>query len=436
MLLFFFVIAVLNLALGVGVAIVQSHDWPDFAHLWQRVRLPPRKAISKPSATAAECPPELAPAENSSAPAVAAEQVPQLELPEGWRERLAAERILPTMYWEAVLHFVRVELEMHRTRWISADQSLRSAVHISTDSAVRAAFEPLRSAMAGWLDWLNTFLTALKSLRPQLEEHHAIVDRLEELLLDQVGKIESLGSEQEGILEGTDKDVAVRKILREYTSIFEMAHALRDVVLDQLAMHLQATGETASVPAQWEQDPVSGFPNRIGLDALIAHWLQHDPARKRLVSVAFIEIDRLGKLNERLGVQQSDQVIRAFAKLVEGVVRSDRGDRVARVAGPTLFVLLSDAGVEGGKAAAERIRQTVEAATFQTRREEFTLAANCSVCSFTPDETTPKLLARLRAGIAEAKRGGRNRTAIDEGQGPVLFDAQPIQVRAQNIQVQ
>jgi PleD family two-component response regulator len=98
-------------------------------------------------------------------------------------------------------------------------------------------------------------------------------------------------------------------------------------------------------------------------------------------------------------------------------------------------VLLSDAGVAGAKAAAERIRQTVEAATFQTRSEEFTLAANCSVCDFLSDDTLPELLVRLQAGIAEAKRGGRNRTAIEEGQGPVLFDAQPIQVRAQTIQV-
>jgi diguanylate cyclase (GGDEF)-like protein len=309
-------------------------------------------------------------------------------------------------------------------------------MHINTDSAARAALEPLRVAMAGWLDWLGAFMTALKSLRPRLEEHHATVDRLEELLLDQVGKIESLGSEHEAMLEGSDKELAVRKVLREYAAIFEMAHALRDIVLDQLAMHLHAAADMAGVPAQWQQDAVTGFPNRLGLDSLLAQWLEHDPTRKRQVSGAFIEIDRLGKLNERLGVQQSDQVIRAFAKLVEGVVRSDRGDRVARVAGPTLFVLLSDAGVEGAKAAAERIRQTVEAATFQTRREEFTLAANCSVCDFLPDDASPALLTRLRAGIVEAKRGGRNRTAIDEGQGPVLFDAQPIQVRAQNIQVQ
>jgi diguanylate cyclase len=436
-LLFFVVVAVLNLALGVCVAIVHSHDWPDFAQIWQRIRPPSPKVSVEASAPAVETKPLIAPLEEESSTVDASDAVPQLELPEGWRERLAADHIVPKLVWEAVLQFVRVELETHRARWVSAEQSLRAAMHINTDAAARAALEPLRQAMTGWLAWLGAFMTALKSLRPRLEEQRATVDRLEELLLDQVGRIESLVSEQEGTLEGSDKELAVRKILREYAAIFEMAHALRDFVLDQLAIQLHSAGlSPAEVPADWQRDPVSLFPNRLGLESLLVDWLKHDPTRKRPVSGAFIEIDRLGKLNERLGVQQSDQVIRAFAKLVEGVVRSDRGDRVARVAGPTMFVLLSDAGVVGAKAAVERIRQTVEAATFQTRREEFTLAANCSVCDFLPDDTTPVLLARLRAGIIEAKRGGRNRTALDEGQGPVLFDAQPIQVRAQSIQVQ
>lgn len=434
MLLFILVVAMLNLALGVGVAIVHSHDWPDLGQLFKRFHWPERPAAAAPSEASA-APPAPAEEPQQTAPAEATvEQEPKLDMPAGWRERLAEEKVSPRLIWEAVLQIVRLELEAHRSRWVAAEQSLRAAMHLSTDSAARAALEPLGAAMAAWLEWLGGLQRDLTDLRPRLEEHSEVVNQLEELVLDQIGRIETLASEQEGMLEASDKEAAVRKILREYAGIFEMVHALRDFVLDQLAVHLQAVGHTP-IPAEWQRDGVSGFPNRLGLDMLIAQWLEYDPQRKRLVSGALIEIDRLGKLNERLGVQQSDQVFKAFAKLVEGVVRSDRGDRVARIAGPTLFVLLSDSGVAGAKAAAERIRQTVEAATFQTRREEFTLAANCAVCDFMSDDTVPELLVRLRAGIAEAKRGGRNRTAVDEGQGPVLFDAQPIQVRAQSIQV-
>jgi diguanylate cyclase (GGDEF)-like protein len=368
-------------------------------------------------------------------PDAAAPVVPRLDLPQGWHECLAQDQVFPTRLLEAVLHMVRIELQLHRDRWITAEQSLRAAMQLGSDGAIQAALGPLRTELEAWVGWLQPFLAALKGLRERLGEHVACADRIEESLLDQASRIEALQEQQNEVAQSSDKELALRKYLREYATIFEMAHALRDYVLDQLAIAAHGAGRLGDMPAAWLRDSVSGYPNRLGLELLTEELLRQEPARKQLITGAFIEIDRLGKLNERLGVQQSDQVIKAFAKLVEGVVRSDRGDQVARVAGPTMFVLLSDAGVAGAKAAAERIRQTVEAATFQTRREEFTLAANCAVCDLQPDDTMAALLARLKAGIAEAKRGGRNRTAVDEGQGPVLFDAQPIQVRAQTIQV-
>jgi len=433
-LLLVLIVAVLNLALGACVAIVQSQDWTDYLLALKRIRLPalrkPAEASPPPASPASVTVPHGAPPLE-----VTASDVPRLDLPSGWHERLAEHQVTPVSVLEAVLHLVHVELEFHRGRWIAAEQSLRAAMQLGSDGAVQAALGPLRAELEAWIAWVKPFLTALKTLRGRLGEHVACADRIEESLLDQASRIEPLQEQQNEIAQATDKELSIRKFLREYAAIFEMAHALRDYVLDQLATFLRCTGRLVDMPAAWMRDSVSGYPNRLGLESLMEDWFQHDPTRKRLITGAFIEIDRLGKLNERLGVQQSDQVIKAFAKLVEGVVRGDRGDRVARVAGPTMFVLLSDAGVAGAKAAAERIRQTVEAATFQTRREEFTLAANCAVCDFLPDEAMPELLGRLRAGITEAKRGGRNRTATDEGQGPVLFDAQPIQVRAQTIQV-
>jgi diguanylate cyclase (GGDEF)-like protein len=434
-LLFVFAIALLNVALGMGVAIVSSHDWSSYLSRLKYVKLRLPKRPSTPVAQTSSPPVQTTVAVDRLVETVDPAAQARLSLPDGWHERLAQHQIDPITMLEAVLHFVRVEVETHRARWIAADQSLRGALHINSDAAAQTALEPLRSEMSTWLGWVRSFLPALKSLRPRLTEHEACLDHIEELLLDQVGRIEGLRDQHDGISEAGDKELAIRKFLREYATIFEIAHSLRDFVLDQLAIALHAAGRIDDIPAAWQRDPVSGFTNRLGLESLLAELLQQDPSRKRLVSGAFIEIDRLGKLNERLGVQQSDLVIRAFAKVVEGVIRCDRGDRVARVAGPTILVLLTDAGVAGGKSAAERIRQTVEAATFQSRREEFTLAANCAVCDFMCDDTVPDLLARLRAGIVEAKRGGRNRTAIDEGQGPVLFDAQPIQVRAQTIQV-
>jgi len=426
-LFFVFIVATLNLALGMGLAIATSHPWGnlrfDLRSLFSLVaRRGPQPVAEQPVVPAPIS--ESEPAESRAG----------IELPPGWRERLETGSVEPGSVVEAVLHLIRLEDEAFRTRWMTVESGVRSTPRHSVEE-VHSALGPLRSEATTWMGWAKSLLEDLALVREQIGNGQACTDQVEELLLDQMSRIESLREKHDALLQEPDAEIGMRRFLRECGTVYERSCALRDLVLDQLAGLLVAAGGVNDMPSAWQRDSVTGYPNRLGLETALADWAANDPPRKRLISGAFVEVDRLGKLNERLGVQQSDHVIRAFAKLVEGVVRSDRGDRVIRVGGPTLFVLLADAGVAGAKAAAERIRQTVEAATFQSLHEEFTLAANCSVCDYLLDDTTSALLERLRAGIAEVKRGGRNRTAIDEGQGPVLFEAQPIQVRAQTIKV-
>jgi diguanylate cyclase (GGDEF)-like protein len=423
-LLFVFTVAALNLALGMAVAVALSHDWAniDLRRLisWAGRQAPAAEEPPVPTGPAVDVAPGETPA--------------GIPLPEGWRERLSSGGVEPATALEAALHLLRMEDEAFRLRWMTVEQAARTASRHTVEEA-HAAVAPLRSEASTWLGWARLFLEDLAPYRESFQQEQACADQLEELLLDQISRVDALREKHDAMLQEADAEIGLRRFLRECAAVYEKSCLLRDFALDQLARLLVARGAIADMPADWQRDTVSGYPNRLGLETLLSDWTNGDPTRKRMVSGAFVEIDRLGKLNERLGVLQTDRVIRAFAKLVEGVVRADRGDRVVRVAGPTLFVLLSDAGVAGAKAAAERIRQTVEAATFQSLHEEFTLAANCSVCDYLFDDNSPGLLSRLQAGITEAKRGGRNRTAIDEGRGPVLFDAQPIQVRAQTVKV-
>jgi diguanylate cyclase (GGDEF)-like protein len=434
-LLFILTVATLNFALGLGIAIAVSHDLPDLLSAVRGVRglrlpLLSRRTKTTESHEASSHAKETA---ANAVPDAHTEAPPSLELPEGWQERLTQYGVAPLSVLEAMLQLLRCDGEVYRSRCIAAEQSLWAAA--GKDKITPAAFNPLRTELTTCLGWARGFLVGLKDMRTELGDAEPLADQAEELLLNQVAQVEALQAVLDSSSDSSDLEYAVRQVLRECARVFDKAHSLRDFALDQLAIEYAKTNRMATLPGAWQRDSAAACANRLGLENIIGDWVQADPTRKRLVSGAFIEIDRLGKLNERLGTQQTDQVIRAFAKLVEGVIRSDRGDRVARAAGPTIFVLLTDAGVAGAKAAAERIRQTVEAATFESQSEEFTLAANCAVCDFLVDDTTTDLLTRLRAGIAEAKRGGRNRTAIDEGQGPVLFDPQPVQVRAQVIRV-
>src|SRR4051794_26938503 len=245
-----------------GVAIVSSHDWTDYLSRLKNVRLRLPKRPLAPVTQTASPPVQTAVAVDPLMETAISPTRARLNLPDGWDERLAQHQIDPITVLEAVLHFLRVEVEAHRSRWIAADQSLRGALHINSDAAAQTALEPLRSEMSTWLGWVRSFLPALKSLRPRLTEHEACLDHIEELLLDQVGRIEGLRDQHDGISEAGDKELAIRKFLREYATIFEIAHSLRDFVLDQLAKALHAAGRIDDIPAGWQRDPVSGFANR------------------------------------------------------------------------------------------------------------------------------------------------------------------------------
>jgi PleD family two-component response regulator len=98
-------------------------------------------------------------------------------------------------------------------------------------------------------------------------------------------------------------------------------------------------------------------------------------------------------------------------------------------------LLLADADVAGAKAVAERIRQITAASTFQVDEEVCTLFANCGVCEVLMEDTVPEILSRLQECIEHGKTAGRNHTVFDEGQGPVLCDSAPVDVKGRTIEV-
>src|SRR6185436_10148094 len=146
-------------------------------------------------------------------------------------------------------------------------------------------------------------------------------------------------------------------------------------------------------------------------------WWHDDPQRSRLVSVILIDIDRFARLNQRLGTRTGDHAIAAIGRLCDEVIRKDGGcERLALVGGDSLLIVLGDTGPHQALTVAERLRQTVEAATFDNQGVEFELTLSGGVIEVGRAENVREMLARASAALKFAKRAGRNRCAIDEGQ--------------------
>lgn len=107
--------------------------------------------------------------------------------------------------------------------------------------------------------------------------------------------------------------------------------------------------------AQIEQlafsDPLTGLPNRrLFMDRL--HQVVAECDRlARGVALLYVDLDDFKSLNDRLGHEQGDHLLRLIAARVAEVVRP--GDTVARLAGDEFVVLLKDLDGDPGRALAQ-----------------------------------------------------------------------------------
>jgi diguanylate cyclase (GGDEF)-like protein len=107
--------------------------------------------------------------------------------------------------------------------------------------------------------------------------------------------------------------------------------------------------------------------------------------------------------------------------MFDGLTRQSRGfDVTGRFAGQRFFVFFGDTGPRGAVNAVERMRQKLEASKVIVDGEEFTLSASAGVTEFGASDTSDTLVKRSLGALRAAKKAGRNKSFLDEGDGPVL----------------
>jgi diguanylate cyclase (GGDEF)-like protein len=149
-----------------------------------------------------------------------------------------------------------------------------------------------------------------------------------------------------------------------------------------------------------------------------------------------IDIDRFARLNQRFGARAGDLSIAALSKLFQELITKDgSADCIARVDGEAFLVLMADAGPREALTAAERLRQTVEAMTFEHQGDEFELTVSCGVIEVGREELVPDLLRRVREALRYAKKAGRNRCALDEGRGPTTLEPPQFPVKGRLVRL-
>jgi diguanylate cyclase len=190
----------------------------------------------------------------------------------------------------------------------------------------------------------------------------------------------------------------------------------RAAELRREVMQLQTrTTELAEICAAQENrlmiDSLTGVRSRYAYEQRLieehGRWQRHGQP----LSYMMLDIDRFKLINDQLGHDAGDRLLRAVAQLLNRHKRSE--DFLARVGGEEFALLLPMAPLDAALAVANKLREAIEAATFhhKGRREKVTIS--CGVTEFRAGDSPSVVYDRADRALYRAKEEGRNRCVAD-----------------------
>jgi diguanylate cyclase (GGDEF)-like protein len=154
-------------------------------------------------------------------------------------------------------------------------------------------------------------------------------------------------------------------------------------------------------------DGLTGLPNRSLFNKLLSQAVAQAQRHGRQLAVAFIDLDRFKQINDTLGHEAGDELLKEAATRLTASLRSS--DIVARLGGDEFVVLLTDLQLERYAATVAQKIITAIAAPFVLLGHEFRVTASIGISTYPRDGSDEQTLSK-NADIAmyQAKEDGKN----------------------------
>jgi diguanylate cyclase (GGDEF)-like protein/PAS domain S-box-containing protein len=174
----------------------------------------------------------------------------------------------------------------------------------------------------------------------------------------------------------------------------------------------------ADLAHQAMHDALTGLPNRALFMDRLGVALSHLDRRPWPLAVMFVDVDRFKLINDSLGHQSGDDLLRALAERLRTTMRGS--DTVARIAGDEFTILCQDLADESeGAVLAERLVAALRD-PFTVGGREIFVSASIGVANVHDGRLdADSLLAQADAAMYQAKgRGGSRFEIFCEGMRP------------------
>lgn len=134
--------------------------------------------------------------------------------------------------------------------------------------------------------------------------------------------------------------------------------------------------------------------------------LQIFKRRKNPFCVSVMDLDRFKHINDSFGHAVGDQVLKAFADILQQSLRAT--DRISRYGGDEFVVLLTDTPGDVAVMVLERICKRVEQHDWSALMPELAVTISIGVAEIAESDTVARTFERADRALYEAKQTGRN----------------------------
>lgn len=158
-------------------------------------------------------------------------------------------------------------------------------------------------------------------------------------------------------------------------------------------------------------DYLTGLLNRQQFEVLLDQEIHRTQRYGTPLSVVMYDVDQFKSINDTLGHEAGDDVLKRLATEPRGHMRAT--DRLARWGGEEFMLLLPDCQFNDAVRMAERIRTTVREMKVDGSDGNLTISAG--VTQYREGESRRSLLKRLDDALYRAKQRGRDRVVAEPG---------------------
>ncbi|HOK05903.1 MAG TPA: sensor domain-containing diguanylate cyclase [Syntrophales bacterium] len=192
----------------------------------------------------------------------------------------------------------------------------------------------------------------------------------------------------------------------------ETSKQLALVAAQQIRLALWNIGLRGQISDLSQRDFLTGLVNRRFLEPALEREIRKGLRQGQSVGVAFVDIDRLGRINQTYGIEEGERIIRDLGQFLAERAR-DR-DIVCRWGADEFVVILPGYSLDDARRYAENIRgllgdRAQEEGGSHLRRVTLSIGVAAAPLH---GETAGDVLQAARGAVKRAKEEGRDRVAL------------------------